>query len=268
VISVAGGLTYSPSTGWPLLAEALRQAEEGNSVAFLSLLGVINNDNPPPPRELTNQREAFDAISCVDIFTFTSLPEWDRLYADAVAAAPHFGAQIATRSALPCAAWPQLKRRAAAPIVAHGAPPILVVGTTNDPATPYRWAVGLSSELESSVLLTYHGEGHTAYALSNHCIDGGVDAYLIELQMPAAGTVCEPEGEIPHYNPAPAPAPAVVSDANVPPASSTPRAGIMAPDTGTGTKDGSSAQFVEVPVLALLSGMILVAAGRAVRPRQ
>jgi hypothetical protein len=71
-----------------------------------------------------------------------------------------------------------------------GAPPILVVGTTGDPATPYAWAQALSKELATGVLLTYEGEGHTAYLRSTACIDNAVEAYLIDGKVPADGTRC------------------------------------------------------------------------------
>lgn len=71
-----------------------------------------------------------------------------------------------------------------------GAAPILIVGTTGDPATPYKWAEALASELESGELLTYEGEGHTAYLRSVPCIDNAVDAYLIEGKLPEAGKRC------------------------------------------------------------------------------
>jgi TAP-like protein len=71
-----------------------------------------------------------------------------------------------------------------------GAAPILVVGTTGDPATPYAWAEALASQLESGVLLTYEGEGHTAYLRSVPCIDDTIDAYLIEGKVPEDGKRC------------------------------------------------------------------------------
>jgi hypothetical protein len=73
---------------------------------------------------------------------------------------------------------------------AKGAAPILVVGTTNDPATPYAWAQSLSKLLSSGVLLTYKGEGHTAYGVANSCLNGAVDAYLLDGTVPADGTRC------------------------------------------------------------------------------
>ena len=73
---------------------------------------------------------------------------------------------------------------------ASGAEPILVIGTTGDPATPYRWAVSLAEQLESGVLVTYEGEGHTAYG-ENACIDAIVDGYFLTGAVPSKdATVC------------------------------------------------------------------------------
>ena len=78
----------------------------------------------------------------------------------------------------------------AAPIRAPGAGPILVVGTTRDPATPYAFAKNLAAELDSGRLLTYDGDGHTAYKEGSGCIDDAVDAYLVGGKLPAEGTRC------------------------------------------------------------------------------
>ncbi len=66
---------------------------------------------------------------------------------------------------------------------------MLVVGTTNDPATPYEWAQNLAGDLGAN-LLTYEGEGHTAYGRSNQCIIDAVDAFLVDGDMPEDGLVC------------------------------------------------------------------------------
>ena len=80
---------------------------------------------------------------------------------------------------------------APAPLRAAGAPPILVVGTTLDPATPYRWAQALAKDLKSGVLLGWNGDGHTAYLSgSSTCVDSAVDRYLISLATPRNGMVC------------------------------------------------------------------------------
>jgi hypothetical protein len=83
-----------------------------------------------------------------------------------------------------------ISERKPAPVTADGAPPILVVGTTGDPATPYAWAKSLAHELSNGVLLTRTGEGHTAFAASA-CIDRAVHAYLVDLKAPRDGTTCE-----------------------------------------------------------------------------
>jgi pimeloyl-ACP methyl ester carboxylesterase len=90
---------------------------------------------------------------------------------------------------LPCAYWPV---RPAPPVRLRGAgaPPILVVGTTRDPATPYRSAQALARDLKSGVLLGWIGDGHTAYMTGSSCVDTTVDRYLISLAVPRNGTVC------------------------------------------------------------------------------
>jgi pimeloyl-ACP methyl ester carboxylesterase len=89
-----------------------------------------------------------------------------------------------------CSNWPYDVADMPASYEAQGAPPILVVGTTNDPATPYAQAVSLSQQLSSGVLVTYDGEGHTIYAQGVACVDDTVDAYFLEGTVPAADPMC------------------------------------------------------------------------------
>jgi homoserine acetyltransferase len=76
------------------------------------------------------------------------------------------------------------------PIVAPGSADILVIGTTNDPATPYEWAVTVADTLENGHLVTYTGEGHTAYNKSNDCVNNVVDAFLIDGTVPDRDPDC------------------------------------------------------------------------------
>ncbi|MFC6932211.1 alpha/beta hydrolase [Actinomadura yumaensis] len=85
---------------------------------------------------------------------------------------------------LPCVYWPVQTHTQPKPITAKGAAPILVIGTLRDPATPYKWAKSLSSQLSSGVLLTLDGDGHTAYLQSNPCISRATDGYLLTGQPP------------------------------------------------------------------------------------
>jgi hypothetical protein len=97
---------------------------------------------------------------------------------------PRFGAFIGWGD-LPCTYWPVKAEQTPHAVRAPGARPILVVGTTRDPATPYAWAQALAGELESGALLTYVGDGHTAYRRGSSCVDSAVDAYLLRGVVPA-----------------------------------------------------------------------------------
>jgi hypothetical protein len=92
--------------------------------------------------------------------------------------------------AIGCETWPFPATGVREPIHATGAAPILVIGTTGDPATPYDWAVALADQLDSGALLTWEGEGHTAYGRGGPCVDAVVEAYLLDGEVPAEGTRC------------------------------------------------------------------------------
>ncbi|MFC7469081.1 alpha/beta hydrolase [Actinomadura keratinilytica] len=104
-------------------------------------------------------------------------------------ASPVFGEGFAWAS-LNCAQWPAPATSGPHRIEANGAAPIVVVGTTRDPATPYRWARGLASQLDSATLLTYDGDGHTAFGRGSDCIDTAINTYLLEGTPPDHGTRC------------------------------------------------------------------------------
>jgi hypothetical protein len=65
-----------------------------------------------------------------------------------------------------------------------------VVGTTNDPATPYEWSVSLADQLDEGVLITRVGEGHTGYNKGNVCVDSAVDSYFLDDIVPDADVEC------------------------------------------------------------------------------
>jgi hypothetical protein len=103
--------------------------------------------------------------------------------------APRFGPAIAL-SGLPCGDWPVPPVTAPHAVNGEGAPPVVVVGTTGDPATPYAWSAALADQLDNAVLLTVRGEGHTAYrADAPACVRAPVDAYLVAGRAPEP-TIC------------------------------------------------------------------------------
>ena len=89
----------------------------------------------------------------------------------------------------PCALWP-VEAPPPRRLAARGAPPIVVLGTLDDPATPFAWAEGLAEGLSSGVLVSVAGEAHGAFLQGNACVDAIVVRYLVDLDVPKAGTEC------------------------------------------------------------------------------
>ena len=180
----AAAALYSPQE-WTTLGQALTALGQGQGSPILALfdnyLGRASNGT------YSNEIEAETAVDCAD----GPVPNLSGLRADAGAAekgAPVFGL-LDLYSEATCSIWPVKVTTPRAPITAAGSPPIVVVGSTDDPITPYAWAKALAGQLANGVLLTRSGYGHTAYGFSS-CIRSRVDNYFIGLAVPPKGTVC------------------------------------------------------------------------------
>ncbi|WP_307470704.1 alpha/beta hydrolase [Microbacterium sp. SORGH_AS_0505] len=110
--------------------------------------------------------------------------------AEVAAKAPTFAPYWSSDASL-CDAWPYPPTGSRNEIHAEGAAPILVIGTTNDPATPYEWSAALAKQLSSGILLTRVGEGHTGFNKGNACIDDAVVAYFEDDRVPDGDLRCE-----------------------------------------------------------------------------
>jgi pimeloyl-ACP methyl ester carboxylesterase len=170
---------------WPQLGEAIRDLGEGDPSGVFGLAdrytGRDGNGAYP------NMFDANTAINCTDSDSGLTVEQVRDAQQDWRDDYPLFGAPLAV-SMLDCAQWPG----GSDPYpygAAEGAPPILVVGTTGDPATPYESTAALAEVLGSGVVLTFEGEGHTVYPQQG-CINEAVNAYLVELTVPADGTTC------------------------------------------------------------------------------
>ena len=153
------------------------------------LLADLYNDRGPGGRYTTNTGEAIYAVNCLDRPESGDFAAFRAQAAEVGAVSPIFGGYIVWAN-LPCTTWPVPAEGEPEPVHAAGAAPILVVGTTRDPATPYEWAQALAEQLDSGHLLTYDGDGHTAYRRGSRCVDTAVDAYLLDGTVPADGARC------------------------------------------------------------------------------
>ena len=137
-----------------------------------------------------NSLEAFIAINCLDYPVETDRAVIAAQNEQIRAVAPTTGEPSPLGDVL-CANWPYSFEGELGPVSGAGAAPILVVGTTGDPATPYQWAEALAAQLESGVLLTWVGEGHIAYDEGDPCINDVVDTYFLTGAVPQDGLVCQ-----------------------------------------------------------------------------
>ena len=180
---------YSESY-WTGLTLALTQAmDEGDGQPLLTLADLYARRGDDGYAE--NLLEVYNAVMCLDDRGNPTIAEVQQGVGEFERASPTLGATLAW-TLMACAVWPvEPAHPLPASIDAGGAAvPIVVVGTTRDPATPYAQARSLSTQLESGILLSRDGDGHTAYGQGNDCIDGAVNAYLLDQVAPAAATRC------------------------------------------------------------------------------
>ncbi|MBW5482318.1 alpha/beta hydrolase [Streptomyces bambusae] len=177
-------------TAWPQLREAITQAQNGDGSGLLGLADSYYEREPDG--KYANLMFANAAVNCLDQPPAFADPEAvDKALPSFEKASPVFGAGLAW-AALNCTYWPVKATGTAKALTARGAPPIVVVGTTRDPATPYKWAQSLASQLDSGVLLTYEGDGHTAYGRGSDCIDTAINRYLLDGTPPKQDQKCRP----------------------------------------------------------------------------
>ena len=183
-LGVGAGL-YNKENGWPAIAQGLAGATSGDGSTLLALSdSYLDRDEDG----YANVSEANLSVNCIDRPWPRETAPYLELADRVEAAAPRFGRAIAL-SGMACALWPAPVVGEPGPVTGAGAPPVLVVGTTRDPATPFAWSQALADQLESGVLLTYDGDGHTVYrAGAPECVRAVVDTYLLAATPPPPTT--------------------------------------------------------------------------------
>ncbi|MEU0332672.1 alpha/beta hydrolase [Streptomyces sp. NPDC006193] len=174
---------------WEYLTEGLEQAYEGDGRILMMLSDSMNgrNDNG----EYSNIAAANLAVNCSDEKPRYTEADVRHRLPEFRAASPLFGEYLAW-GMVSCTGWAVPGAADRTDVSAPGSAPILVVGNTGDPATPYEGAGKMADALGEGVAveLTYKGQGHGAYDSGNKCVQNAVNGYLLDGRLPRTGTVC------------------------------------------------------------------------------
>jgi pimeloyl-ACP methyl ester carboxylesterase len=192
-VGTATAMALYSESSWPLLTQLFVGIKAGDADPSFFLADYYN-DRGDDGTYASNSVEVYQATTCLDNnFAADQTTTIDRVKQIA-AAAPTIGEFLAYDDFavldVMCSNWPHPPAQLPASYDAPGAAPILVIGTSNDPATPYAWAVSLAKQLTSGVLISVEGEGHTAYNGDNVCVNDIVDTYFLVGTVPATEPRC------------------------------------------------------------------------------
>ncbi|MEU4009900.1 alpha/beta hydrolase [Streptomyces pseudogriseolus] len=180
---------YSEAS-WPALTSALDAAQDGDGTELLALADGYNERDASGSYGTTTHAQR--VISCLDDKQRPTVEETKKLLPEFEELSLVFGPFLGWDTAGWCHDWPVPGQFETPVVSAPGAAPILVVGNTGDPATPYEGARRMADELGKGVgvMLTWKGEGHGAYGSGSDCVDSTVNAYLLDGTVPQDGKVC------------------------------------------------------------------------------
>ena len=194
VVTGTASALYDDASGWPLLRTAITQALTGDGSGFAKLADGYNGRNSDGTYS-DNQNDANVIIDCLDWRESRSNDAIRAAATKFAKVAPVFGPYVAF-SGITCNLLNQaignteITTDQNTAQIQKTATPILIIGTTQDPATPYAWAKALNNYIVGSRLITMKGEGHTGYGRGSACTDDAVDAYLITGTTPAKNLTC------------------------------------------------------------------------------
>ncbi len=172
---------------WFALDQALKSGFSGDGDVLLQLADAYLNRGPDGFND--NSSEALYAVNCLDRDEWVDPGEVGRYQQRLLDASPTFGRLFAW-GLTACGSWSVHSGKTPGALKATGSAPILVVGTSRDPATPLSWAEGLADQLDNGVLVKRDGDGHTGYKAGNDCVDEAVEAYLVSGKVPGGTVSC------------------------------------------------------------------------------
>ena len=180
---------YDPIDGWPVLSKALAGAITNKDPYYFFLLADSYNQRDLNGHYVSNQNDIAEITSCLDFKDPRTLVQIEADAKNFSVAAPIFGPYLAF-SGMACLYW-HVKPVAEPNFKNLTTSPLLVVGTTRDPATPYQWALGLHKDLLNSTLITLNGDGHTGANRGSSCVDNAVNSYLLTGKPPVHDITCD-----------------------------------------------------------------------------
>jgi pimeloyl-ACP methyl ester carboxylesterase len=175
-------------SSWSFLDKALQTGLSGDGT-LLRLIADGYLHRSPDGTYQDNSFEVYNVVSCLDDDEGVPSSQISRYLPRFEKASPTFGRVFASSLAT-CHVWPIHSGRKPHAVHATGSPPILVVGTTRDPATPLVWARALARQLPRGVLITRDGDGHTGYNRGSSCVDRTVEDYLVHGTVPPGPVRC------------------------------------------------------------------------------
>lgn len=173
---------------WPILTQTLEAGIDGDGTGLLYLSDLYTSRNEDGSYE-DNSSEAIYAINCLDDSESVPAAKIPDEFPAFDKASPTFG-RVFAWGLMGCSGLAVTPPPHDWDLDAAGADPLLVIGTTRDPATPLRWAQALAAQLDPAVLVTRDGDGHTGFNMGNDCVDDVVEGYLIDGEVPSADVDC------------------------------------------------------------------------------
>jgi pimeloyl-ACP methyl ester carboxylesterase len=189
VITAIAQSLYDPKHGWKELTDALELALGKEDPTGILALADSYNNRDSSGNYYSNQTDISVIISCLDWQESRTISEIAADQGKFEKASPIFGPYLGL-SSLSCKFW---KAKPVLPNIDLNkidTNPVLIIGVTQDPATPYKWAKALAKIFTKAELVTLKGEGHTGHNRGNACVDTAVDSYFLTGKIGPKGLIC------------------------------------------------------------------------------
>jgi pimeloyl-ACP methyl ester carboxylesterase len=192
-ITAIAATLYDSGDGWKDLKKMLDQAIVKKDPTAMFQQADDYNNRDSAGNYYSNQTDVSIVINCLDWKEPRTVEEMTLDRGAFIKAAPIFGPYLYF-AGLPCKYWKVEPQLPPMPLKDIDTTPVLVIGVTNDPATPYGWAQDLAKVFVNGKLLTLNGDGHTGHNQGNDCVDSVVDYYFLTGKIGSGPLICAKSG--------------------------------------------------------------------------